>query len=69
MTSPQQPALVSTVGTDDPSFSEYNVEIHERIREDTFSYYILGEGTRASESQNPALPIPQGNDEVGVGLQ
>ncbi len=29
--------------------------------------YIIGEGTRASESKNPALPISQGNEEVGVG--
>ncbi len=28
----------------------------------------IGEGTHASESQNPALPISQGNEEVGVGL-
>ncbi len=28
---------------------------------------IIGEGTRASESQNPALPISQGNEEVSVG--
>ncbi len=29
---------------------------------------IIGEGTRASESQNPATPLSQGNEEVGVGL-
>ncbi len=32
------------------------------------SLKIIGEGTRASESQNPALPLSQGNEEVGVGL-
>ncbi len=31
-------------------------------------YNYIDEGTRASESQNPALPISQGNEEVVVGL-
>ncbi len=29
---------------------------------------IIGEGTRASESQNPATPLSQGNEEVGSTL-
>ncbi len=29
---------------------------------------IIGEGALASEPQNPATPLSQGNEEVGVGL-
>ncbi len=31
-----------------------------------FTLLYIVEGTRASESQNPALPLSQGNEEVGV---
>ncbi len=50
-----------------PNDSISKVE-HTSMVYSSASVIIIGEGTRASESQNPALPISQGNEEVGVGL-